>query len=91
MRAQLLVLNPTDSSVGATISAQPAAAANSSVTVDVVRATSLDATDVTFNGAATPTVDLSEPGSVLATTAGGAVRHDFPPFSITLLGWNAPS
>ena len=89
--AQLLVMNPSAHSVRrhdlASIRRRRRA-----VTADVVQAdVAATRPSVTWNGSATPSIDLTEPGSVLPVTAGGELRHDFPPYSITLLRWNARS
>ncbi len=84
------MINPSSDTVGATISAQPAAGAGT-VTADVVVADSLQSTDVTFNGSTTPSIGLTEPGQVLTPTADGVLSHEFPAYSITLLKWGAQS
>jgi hypothetical protein len=87
---RLLVVNPTGAPLGATISAEPTVAADA-VTADVVAADALLSTSVTFNGASTPRVDLADPGEVVPLTPSGELSRDFPPYSITLLSWNAQS
>jgi len=97
--ARLLVLNPTGSGVPATIGVEgdPAAAGGPGpVVVDahVVAASSLDATTMTFNGAAQPAPDLSDPPARVAPeppadgAPGGRWSYHFAPFSLTLLEWH---
>ena len=86
--ARLLVVNPSDAAVGATIATLPTTGP-SEVTADVVEAASPLSTTVTFNGSATPSIRLTEPGVVLPLPASGELRHEFPAYSITLLSWNA--
>jgi hypothetical protein len=99
---QLLVLNPSSAPVRATISVevgtQPEASTGASppsgpsaVRADVVAAESLLSTDVTFNGASTPSRELTEPAQVLVPDELGELHHDFPAYSITLLSWSPPS
>lgn len=54
-------------------------------TVDEVRATSLDATNVTFNGIANPADDLSNAPPAAFPARGNPVRFTFRPYSVTLL------
>ena len=85
---QLLVVNPSGSPLGATVTVEPGVAADA-VTVDVVAAESLLSTSVTFNGASTPRVDLTDPGEVVPLAENGELGRDFPPYSITLLRWDS--
>lgn len=86
----LLVLNPSSAGVGATVDVEPATR-GASVSVDVVVADSLSSTAVTFNGSATPSRGLTEPGQVLEVDEDGELRHEFPAHSMTLLRWAGPS
>jgi len=88
---QLVVINPSGTAFSATVSLDPVAHADDVVTADVVRAESLEATSVTWNGSATPSEDLTEPGEAVPIGAGGELRHDFPAYSITLLRWKPVS
>jgi hypothetical protein len=88
--ARLLVLNPSSAAVSATVSATPSTGP-STVTADEVVADSLDSTSVTFNGSANPSTGLTEPGQVLTSGPDGALVHEFPAMSMTLLSWSAPS
>ena len=81
------MINPSADAFGATISVDPRDRAGA-VTADVVQPTSLDSTTVTWNGSATPSIDLTEPGEVVPLTDSGELRHDFPAYSITLLRWS---
>jgi hypothetical protein len=88
---QLLVINPSGTPVNGTVSVDPAPPSNTAVTADVVQATSLQSTSVTWNGSATPSIGLTEPPHREPVTAGGVLRYDFAAYSITLLSWNRPS
>ncbi|NNE11590.1 MAG: alpha-L-arabinofuranosidase [Ilumatobacter sp.] len=81
----LLVLNPTDEPAAAEIVTGSGPA---TVTADVVRAESLGAFDVTFNGSGRPSTDLTEPAPQAKPTPDGDLEHEFPAFSITLLRWS---
>nr|UZM28249.1 hypothetical protein [uncultured bacterium] len=84
-RPRLMVLNPTSDIVNATVAATPDEP--SRVTADVLAAESLEAQTTTYNGAAQPSRDLTEPAPAETIVQGGAFGHEFPPFSITLLRW----
>jgi hypothetical protein len=86
--ARLMIVNPSPDAVDATITAQPANRGGA-VTAHVVAAESLLSTSVTWNGAATPSIDLTESGEVVALSDDGELRRQVPPFSITLLSWDA--
>ena len=88
--ARLLVVNPTGTPFGATIAADPVATSGE-VRTDEVVADSLLAKTVTWNGSATPSIALDEPGRTEPLSANGEVHHDFPAFSITLLSWEPTS
>ncbi len=60
-------------------------AATYSARADVVSATSLEATTVTYNGSDDPSVDLAEPPAADLGTVGAEFDHTFPPYSVTLL------
>jgi hypothetical protein len=87
--ARLLVINPSDRAVGATVAAEPAPAGGT-VTADSLVAESPLSTSVTFNGATSPSRGLTEPGQSLPVV-GSELRYDFPASSITLLRWSAQS
>ena len=74
---QLLVINPSGTTVHGTVSVDPAPPGAALVTADVVQAASLQSTSVTWNGSATPSIGLTEPGHTVPVTAGGALRYDF--------------
>lgn len=86
---RLLVINPTDEAVDASVALDTAG--DHDVTADVVTARSLDATEVTYNGANDPSIQLSEPGQTVSTTETGERRFTFAPFSMTLLSWSGQS
>lgn len=79
----LIAVNPTENAIDADIVVDQAEAPQS-YTADVVAASALEATDVTFNGSASPSLELTEPGRVVAAEA-GKLEHSFPAASITLL------
>jgi hypothetical protein len=87
--ARLMVVNPTDHTVNTTIAVESMTNLGA-VVADVLAADSMLSTDVTFNGTASPSIGLTEPGQTLSLT-NGELQHGFPPHSITLLRWNVQS
>lgn len=85
--AVLMAINPTGEPIDATVAVDPAVA-STTVVADVVQAASAEATSVTFNGSATPSLDLSEPEATLSTDGDGDLAYSFAGYSITLLRWS---
>jgi hypothetical protein len=84
----LLAINKTDNAITATIdvAGSPSILGGSA---DVVRASSLDTTAVTFNGVSSPSDDLSNAPPLPLGSAGNPLTYVFAPDSITLLRMNS--
>jgi hypothetical protein len=83
----LLAINKTGQPIDATIAINGAAGGLpvTGGTVDVVRASALDAQSVTFNGVNNPADDLSNAPAQSLVSIGAAPSYQFAPYSITLL------
>lgn len=82
----LLVLNSGEQSVSASVEATSEVPL-ASISIDVVAVDSLDSTTATWNGAEDPAIDLATPVPKVTGAPDGGFRHEFAPFSMTLLRW----
>lgn len=83
----LLAINKTANAINATIELAGVGMVTSGL-VDVVRANSLIDQNVTFNGVANPSDDLSSAPPAFLTSIGNPLTYTFAPYSITLLRMN---
>ena len=81
----VLAINKTAEPDDRAMFASTSGAATYGARADIVSATSLDATTVTYNGSDNPSADLAEPPAADLGTVGAEFDHTFPPYSVTLL------
>lgn len=80
----VLVINKTGNTIPSNLAINGISGISSGV-VDVVAATSLDATSMTYNGASNPSDDLSNAPSTPLSDTTLPVSYTFAPYSITLI------
>lgn len=80
----VLVVNPTAQALAAPLQLDGDPSPRTA-SADVVQASSLSATEASFNGVADPADDLSDAPSAALGQASGSLDTTFPPFSVTLV------
>jgi hypothetical protein len=80
----ILAINKTGEAIDSLIQIDGAAPFTAG-TADVVQATSLQATSVTFNGVSDPSDDLKNAPATKLKEIGTPLRYSFAPYSVTLL------
>jgi hypothetical protein len=78
----VLAINRTDKAAARTLRIEGLDGAVTG-TVDVMIASALDATSVTYNGSDDPSLDLQQPAATTVAMQNGSLEHTFPALSIT--------